>query len=209
MVGFDGAEGIEERQEVAAERRLYEGFLRQLDDELVAVAQPNYVYTLQQQGEETAPAARGDTGPKGDPAQYILEKLKISDVHRMVRGTNIPIAVIDSEIDAAHPDLEGVIAQRFSAVGAPEKPHSHGTGMAGARRVSLLAPPRRERRSCARGLHVTSVEPSGPFVKRPRRPPVRCPDALLLRVGRWVLKSWLRPPRPGTSAGYCDGTVDA
>ena len=100
--------------------------------QLVAVAQPNYVYTLQQQPEETAPATRGDTGPKGDPAQYVLEKLKISDVHRMARGTNIPIAVIDSEIDAAHPDLEGVIAQRFSAVGAPEKPHSHGTGMAGA-----------------------------------------------------------------------------
>jgi subtilisin family serine protease len=50
----------------------------------------------------------------------------------MVRGTNVPIAVIDSLIDAAHPDLEGVIAQRFSAVGAEEKPHSHGTGMAGA-----------------------------------------------------------------------------
>jgi subtilisin family serine protease len=64
--------------------------------------------------------------------QYILEKLKISDVHRMVRGTNIPIAVIDSEIDAAHPDLEGVVARRFSAVGAPEKAHAHGIGMAGA-----------------------------------------------------------------------------
>jgi subtilisin family serine protease len=101
-------------------------------NQLFAVVQPNYVYTLQQQGEETAPAARGDTGPKGDPAQYILEKLKISDVHRMVRGTNIPIAVIDSEIDAVHPDLEGVVARRFSAVGAPEKPHAHGTGMAGA-----------------------------------------------------------------------------
>ncbi len=100
--------------------------------QFVAVAQPNYVYTLQQQPEETAPAARGDTGSKGDPAQYIVEKLKISDVHRMVRGTNVPIAVIDSEIDAAHPDLEGVIAQRFSAVGAPEKPDAHGTGMAGA-----------------------------------------------------------------------------
>src|SRR5262249_42092052 len=47
-------------------------------------------------------------------------------------GTNIPIAVIDSQIDAAHPDLEGVIAERFSAVGTPEKPHAHGTGMAGA-----------------------------------------------------------------------------
>jgi len=100
--------------------------------QLVAVAQPNYVYTLQQEPGEAAPASRGDTGPKGDAAQYILEKLKISDVHRMVRGGNVPIAVIDSEIDAAHPDLEGVIAQYFSAVGAPEKPDSHGTGMAGA-----------------------------------------------------------------------------
>ena len=66
--------------------------------QLVAVAQPNYVYTLQQQPSETAPASRGDA-TQGDPAQYILEKLKISDVHRMVRGTNVPIAVIDLEID--------------------------------------------------------------------------------------------------------------
>jgi hypothetical protein len=101
--------------------------------QLVAVAQPMYVYrTQQQQGGDAAPASRGDPGPKGDAAQYILEKLKISDAHRMVRGTNVTIAVIDSQIDAAHPDLEGVVAQRFSAVGAPEKPHAHGTGMAGA-----------------------------------------------------------------------------
>jgi subtilisin family serine protease len=57
---------------------------------------------------------------------------KIADVHRLVRGNNVLIAVIDSEIDAAHPDLEGVVAQHYDAVGAPEKPHSHGTGMAGA-----------------------------------------------------------------------------
>ena len=100
--------------------------------QLIAIAQPNYIFTFQQQGDDATPASRGETGPKGDAAQYILEKLKISDVHRMVRGTNVPIAVIDSEIDATHPDLEGVIAQRFSAVDAPEKPHAHGTGMAGA-----------------------------------------------------------------------------
>jgi subtilisin family serine protease len=94
--------------------------------QLVAVAQPNYVYTLQQQ-----PPARDDT-TQGDPVQYILEKLKIVDVHRMVRGTNVPIAVIDSQIDVTHPDLEGAVAQRFDAAGAPEKPHPHGTGMAGA-----------------------------------------------------------------------------
>ena len=102
--------------------------------QLVAVAQPNYVYSLDQAAPaDQAPASRGDTGQQGDAAQYILEKLKMLDVHRMVRGANITIAVIDSEIDAAHPDLVGVVAQRFSAVGgAPEKPHAHGTGMAGA-----------------------------------------------------------------------------
>jgi filamentous hemagglutinin family protein len=100
---------------------------------MAAITQPNYVYALQQPAADPAPAARGDTSQQGDAAQYILEKLKMLDVHRMVRGANVPIAVIDSEIDVTHPDLVGVVAQRFSAVGgAPEKPHSHGTGMAGA-----------------------------------------------------------------------------
>jgi subtilisin family serine protease len=98
--------------------------------QLVAVAQPNYLYTLQQQGDDAA--SRDDSEPKGDAAQYMLEKLKISDVHRIVRGTNVPIAVIDSEIDVTHPDLEGVVTKRFDAVGAPENSHAHGTGMAGA-----------------------------------------------------------------------------
>ena len=112
--------------------------------QLVAVAQPNYLYSLQQQGDGPAPASRGDSGLQGDAAQYVLEKLKISDVHRIAKGTNVPIAVIDSEIDAAHPDLEGAVTQRFDAVGAPEKPHPHGTGMAGAiaahRRLLGIAP---------------------------------------------------------------------
>jgi hypothetical protein len=99
--------------------------------QLVAVAQPNYLYTLQQQSSGPVPASRGDV-TQGDAAQYVLEKLKISDVHGMVRGTNVPIAVIDSEIDVTHPDLEGAVTQSFDAVGAPEKPHVHGTGMAGA-----------------------------------------------------------------------------
>src|SRR5262249_42802322 len=100
--------------------------------QLVAVAQPNYVYALQQQPGGLPSPAHDDT-KQGDPAQYILEKLKIVDVHRMVRGTNVPIAVIDSQIDVTHPDLEGAVAQRFDAAGAaPEKPHPHGTGMAGA-----------------------------------------------------------------------------
>ncbi len=101
--------------------------------QMVAVAQPQYVYNLDQAGAEQAPATRGDPPQQqGDAAQYILQKLSLGDVHRMIRGTNVPIAVIDSEIDAAHPDLEGAVTQRYDAVGAPDKPHLHGTGMAGA-----------------------------------------------------------------------------
>jgi subtilisin family serine protease len=100
--------------------------------QVAAVVQPEYFDTLDQQSTSPSPAPAAAGTTQGDAAQYILEKLKLSDVHRMVRGSNVPIAVIDSEIDAAHPDLEGVVAQRFSALGAPEKPHAHGTGMAGA-----------------------------------------------------------------------------
>ena len=46
--------------------------------QLVAVAQPNYVYALQQQPPaDPTPASRGDTGQQGDAAQYMLEKLKM------------------------------------------------------------------------------------------------------------------------------------
>jgi Subtilase family/M26 IgA1-specific Metallo-endopeptidase N-terminal region len=100
--------------------------------QMIAVAQPQYVYNLDQAAGAPAPSSSRGDGQPGDAAQYILQKLSLADVHRMVRGTNVPIAVIDSEIDAAHPDLEGAVTQRYDAVGAPDKPHPHGTGMAGA-----------------------------------------------------------------------------
>ena len=100
--------------------------------QMVAVAQPQYVYNLDQASGAPAPSSSRSEGQPGDAAQYILQKLSLGDVHRMVRGTNVPIAVINSEIDATHPDLEGAVTQRYDAVGAPDKPHPHGTGMAGA-----------------------------------------------------------------------------
>ena len=45
---------------------------------MAAIAQPKYVYNLDQAAADQAPAARGDTGQQGDAAQYILEKLKLS-----------------------------------------------------------------------------------------------------------------------------------
>jgi subtilisin family serine protease len=40
--------------------------------------------------------------------------------------------VIDSNLDTAHPELLGMIANTFNAVGTAEKPHAHGTAVAGA-----------------------------------------------------------------------------
>ena len=79
---------------------------------------------------------------------------QLADVHRIATGNNVTIAVIDSEIDASHPDLAGVVAAALRrGRRAPSKPHPHGTGMAGAiashQRLMGIAPgarhPRRAR----------------------------------------------------------------
>jgi filamentous hemagglutinin family protein len=91
---------------------------------IIVAGQANYLYALGQDltGEQ----------PRGDSGQYVLEKLKLGDILRRIRATNIPIAVIDSEIDAGHPDLEGTVVDHYDATGVEERPHAHGTGMAGA-----------------------------------------------------------------------------
>ena len=87
---------------------------------------PDYFYVLSQ-------GAAGQSGAQeGDPAQYVLQKLRLIDVHRVLRGDNVTIAVIDSEIDATHPDLTGAVTSTYEAIGVDDKPHPHGTGMAGA-----------------------------------------------------------------------------
>jgi subtilisin family serine protease len=69
---------------------------------------------------------------EGDPAQYALAKLRLPEAHALSRGANVTVAVIDSGIDVAHPELAGAIAESFDALGAKEGPHVHGTGIAGA-----------------------------------------------------------------------------
>jgi subtilisin family serine protease len=93
---------------------------------VIASAQPNYVFRLQQDAARNSPRARDEA------AQYVLGKLQIDQAHRLATGKNVPIAVIDSEVDAKHPDLAGTAMKSFDALGGEEKPHQHGTAMAGA-----------------------------------------------------------------------------
>lgn len=100
--------------------------VRSLESERVGIAAPNYVYRIvQDTASDTQSAA-------GSPDQYTVEKLRLTEVHKVATGREVMVAVIDSKIDADHPDLAGAIVEHYDAVGRPEQAHSHGTGMAGA-----------------------------------------------------------------------------
>lgn len=75
-----------------------------------------------------------DTKPRseGDPAQYAVSKLRLPQAHTLAHGMNVTIAVIDSGIDASHPELVNTISDNFDALGSTEGAHVHGTGIAGA-----------------------------------------------------------------------------
>ena len=61
-----------------------------------------------------------------------MPKLHLLEAHKITNGDDVLVAVIDSKIDAQHPDLAGVIAEQYDALGRPAPAHMHGTGMAGA-----------------------------------------------------------------------------
>jgi subtilisin family serine protease len=112
-----------------------EAMVRGLNSErLIAGAQPNYLYSLAQ----NAPMAVSQD-------QYAPQKLNLAEAHRLSTGNRILIAVIDSGVDASHPELAGAISANYDAVEDDTQPHPHGTGMAGAiaaRRTMLSVAPR-------------------------------------------------------------------
>ena len=87
----------------------------------MAGAQANFIFRHAQTDQEPI-----------NPEQYAPQKLNLIEAHRLARGDRVLVAVIDSEVDASHPDLAGAITANFEAVGDTEPPHSHGTAMAGA-----------------------------------------------------------------------------
>src|SRR5674476_464094 len=85
--------------------------------------QANFIYKF---GQAQPPA------PSDSAAQYVVPKLHLLEAHRTTNGDDVLVAVIDSKIDGSHPDLAGVIADEYDALGGPAPAHMHGTGMAGA-----------------------------------------------------------------------------
>ena len=108
-----------------ADGRPYETVRREFAaDGSVRSLQQNFRYVLQDQ--------KSAVPIEGDPAQYVLAKLRLPQAHTLAHGANVTVAVIDSGIDAKHPELANSIADTFDALGSTEGPHVHGTGIAGA-----------------------------------------------------------------------------
>jgi hypothetical protein len=96
------------------------------DDRLVTRVQPNYIFSLQEDAPKLASQSQSYA------SQYVLAKLQVEQAHHIATGKSILVALIDSEIDAKNPDLDAAIAKNFDALGGEDKPHTHGTAMAGA-----------------------------------------------------------------------------
>jgi subtilisin family serine protease len=84
-------------------------------------------------------------GGAGAIDQYGPRAVRVPDAHRLALGRNVVIAVIDSAVDKAHPDLRGAVVQSFDVVGGKDADADfHGTAVAGiirARgRVAGVAP---------------------------------------------------------------------
>jgi hypothetical protein len=79
--------------------------------------------------------AQGAAASPDDPlflAQPAAHQWQLADLHRISTGRGVKVAIIDSGIQANHPDLAGqVIVNRNFVVGQSEVPEDHGTGVAG------------------------------------------------------------------------------
>jgi hypothetical protein len=89
-------------------------------------AEPMHVYRAQ----GAAPAAQ-----KGDPlftAQPAARQWRLAELHQLFTGRGVTVAVIDSRIEANHPDLAGQISLSADfATGGTAAAEQHGTGVAG------------------------------------------------------------------------------
>lgn len=79
--------------------------------------------------------AQGAGAPHGDPllpTQPASRSWRLQALHELASGRGVRVAVIDSMVDPAHPDLTGQVELiRNFVTGRASAPESHGTGVAG------------------------------------------------------------------------------
>jgi hypothetical protein len=109
-------------------------------DPAVAGAEPMHVYRAQastapSDGREGGRGVQTTEATHNDPlyrAQPAAQEWRLAELHAFATGRNVKVAVIDSMVDSAQPDLVGqfLTVQDF-VLDHPRAPEQHGTGVAG------------------------------------------------------------------------------
>lgn len=149
------------RAKLEAGRDLRAVLTAMADDTSIAGAQPNFLFELQQDSLSGAGAPAGASTASSDastpapaqglrladpataargtaavrrilPPQYVVEKLRLSEVRKLAQGRNIRVGLIDSGVDMEHPEIRGSVLGYLDAVDGLATPHAHGTSMATA-----------------------------------------------------------------------------
>jgi subtilisin family serine protease len=169
-------------------------------DPRVANPQPNFFYRHQQ----SAAAGSGSL-------QYALARIDALRAQAITRGRGALVAVIDSAVDATHPDLAGAVVDSFDATGAARTGgDAHGTAVSGI--------------ICADGL-LHGIAPEARLISAGVFPPSRADGAsaattlALMRGIAWsrdrharILNMSLAGPRDpllerGLRAAIADGAI--
>jgi subtilisin family serine protease len=101
-------------------------------DARIVAAEPNFLFTLQDDTRSLSATAQAETPAQEDSPQYVVTKLRLDEVHRIVTGRRVMVAMIDTGVDASHPYLAGSVTDAFNALGGEDGADEHGTAMAGA-----------------------------------------------------------------------------
>ncbi|MCS7174047.1 MAG: S8 family serine peptidase [Armatimonadetes bacterium] len=76
--------------------------------------------------------------------QYAPVLLQVPTALRWTQGRDVPIALVDTGVDVAHPEFEGRVVRAGDVTGSPYEPEVHGTAVAGViaarQRMTGVAP---------------------------------------------------------------------